>query len=461
MRTHLGLSTLLLALLSAPLCPQIDEPARDGAVVDVQLSRVVADAVRSAERAAERAAILERGRAYTEHRWVASEANVLHGDDGAGVLVHTPDAEYSPGGWHADGRVNVGVPYKWGGFDSLAEFDAAVAAGQPAGELTDGVDLDASRRAVGVDCSGFVARCWNLPNKQSTRSLGGLSVPLASYAELLPGDLINKYDAHAMLFVEFADAARTRVRVLEAAMPLVREWVYPVAALERSGFLPYRYQPLDPSWVSLDAPRDADPRSFTVPARFESSGPAQQLAFDDPFLARDPLADARPGDWARYRLHQDAAPLDTALELTRTLVARDDALTLQTRAARGPAATEVQARAPARAGRLARWIALDHDAQPLELGALQSAVRTPGSVLLADGTRLPATKLVLQLDAEMVMRSQRVPLELTLSALLGSDAGLDGLFELERRTRYGLDALSGVAVERLTLLAHSAARAAD
>ena len=48
------------------------------------------------------------------HRWRATEANVLHGEDTAGVRVDTPDSGYRRGGFHSDGRGNVGVPYKWG-----------------------------------------------------------------------------------------------------------------------------------------------------------------------------------------------------------------------------------------------------------------------------------------------------------------------------------------------------------
>jgi cell wall-associated NlpC family hydrolase len=150
------------------------------------------DASAADDVAARRAAILERARAYAEHRWTASPANVLHGADADGVLVHTPDRSQRPDGWLPDGTENVGVPYKWGGFSSLDEFDAAVAAGRPAGELTDGIDLASSAHSVGVDCSGFVQYVFAqhavaLPHAVSEQYRIGRPVPPA---DLAPGDLI-------------------------------------------------------------------------------------------------------------------------------------------------------------------------------------------------------------------------------------------------------------------------------
>src|SRR5215210_3579252 len=64
---------------------------------------------------------------FARHQWEASEKNALHGPDRAHIEVNTPD---NPAGSADDtglwkvGVVNVGVPYKWGGFDSIESFDA-------------------------------------------------------------------------------------------------------------------------------------------------------------------------------------------------------------------------------------------------------------------------------------------------------------------------------------------------
>ena len=100
-----------------------------------------------------RAEILAIAEAYRLHEWTPGPSNVLHGDDSRGVRVDTPDVSYDESGWRA-GQVNVGVPYQWGSYSSLEEFDAGVAAGHPAGHVFDATGdyrerVDASREALG------------------------------------------------------------------------------------------------------------------------------------------------------------------------------------------------------------------------------------------------------------------------------------------------------------------------
>ena len=47
------------------------------------------------------------------------------------TVCHEP--QQTRQGWWIPGEVNHGVPYQWGGFDSPASFDAAVASGHAAG----------------------------------------------------------------------------------------------------------------------------------------------------------------------------------------------------------------------------------------------------------------------------------------------------------------------------------------
>ncbi|MBN1347677.1 MAG: hypothetical protein JXQ73_33630 [Phycisphaerae bacterium] len=193
--------------------------------------------------------ILQIARRYAGHEWRATRANVFHGLDGTGQRLDTPDDSHVSGGWTAEGRINVGVPYKWGGFSSIEEFDRGIAGGKYAGcvlgkrerEMPPEKRPKPSDAAVGVDCSGFVSRCWRLPNKRTTRSLPDLCVELDSYKDLLPGDILNRYDRHVMLFKGFADAAKTRVKVYEAVRKGVKENEYAVARLAKKGFMPLRY----------------------------------------------------------------------------------------------------------------------------------------------------------------------------------------------------------------------------
>jgi cell wall-associated NlpC family hydrolase len=196
-------------------------------------------------------AIAER---YRSHRWLPSAANVRHGVDAAGIRVDTPDVSYQkPGavpGWWRVGEWNTGVPYQWGGFATPEEFDRGVAQGMAAGDVYTMekrrlLDAAVSREATGIDCSGFVSRCWGLPRSYSTRELGSLCEPLPSWDALLPGDILNTYNSHVMLFAGWEDAARTRVVAYETGVPpywLVVRRTVDRAHLEDIGFQPLRYR---------------------------------------------------------------------------------------------------------------------------------------------------------------------------------------------------------------------------
>lgn len=243
-----------------------------------------------------RAEIVAIGRAYADVRWSASEDHAFHGTDPSGVWIDTPDADFDPAGWRDDGEENVGMPYSWGGFTSLEQFRDGLELGLWAGNVPRSEHAGASPRAMGLDCSGFVSRAWNLPMKQSTRSLGALCYELDDYGDLEPGDIANKYDGHVVLVLEFTDETKSELRVLEAARLRVEESVYPVEALRRSGFVPMRYKPLDERWV----PMEHSPASFRLgdePLTFVPDG----RAAEPETLGTAHAADARLA-WARHRI---------------------------------------------------------------------------------------------------------------------------------------------------------------
>ncbi|MBC8459219.1 MAG: T9SS type A sorting domain-containing protein [Deltaproteobacteria bacterium] len=115
------------------------------------------------------------------------DTNIHHGWDSAveepKKWIDTPDKDTSEGqklrGWFRVNEVNIGIPYKWGGFNTISEFDEGIRQGKYAGDIccikpgTDPPKLypSGSDDAVGVDCSGFVCRCWGLSQPYRTSQL--------------------------------------------------------------------------------------------------------------------------------------------------------------------------------------------------------------------------------------------------------------------------------------------------
>ncbi len=189
---------------------------------------------------------------YVGHHWHSSARNVLHGRDGRGVEVQTPDQENGRGSprencWRVDAD-NIGVAYKWGGLDTPESFDAGVRAGKAAGDVytPEKRRLDSrgvSDDAVGIDCSGFICRCWKLKKRYSTYSLGDICRTLASPGDLQPADILNKASGHVLLFVRFLDPEKKRALFYESApfskcLASERD----VATLTASGYVPLRYK---------------------------------------------------------------------------------------------------------------------------------------------------------------------------------------------------------------------------
>lgn len=197
---------------------------------------------------AEALAIAEQ---YATYKWTASEKNVLHGLDRAKIPVRTPNREAgdskSDGLWSV-GSGNIGVPYKWGGFDTLESFEAGIRAGKAAGDLYSAEKrrkggAAVSPYAVGIDCSGFISRCWKVPRKHSTSTLASICRPLVSPSDLLPGDIMNTAEGHVLLFAKWLDELKNRALFYEAepfSKVIASEHI--IEAMVSSGYKPLRYR---------------------------------------------------------------------------------------------------------------------------------------------------------------------------------------------------------------------------
>lgn len=191
---------------------------------------------------------------FTNHPWRPFARNIQHGPDLTGVLVHTPDVSLNDPperpGWWMPGQVNLGIPYKWGGFDDPGSFDRAIAEGHAGGDVSTPAKRRAdnaavSSRAAGVDCSGFVSRCLKLPTVHDTSQLPAVCLPIEA-ASLRPGDILNIPRRHVLLCAGWARPDRSWIYYYETGgapdywKPGLKE--APLAALLALGYQPLRYK---------------------------------------------------------------------------------------------------------------------------------------------------------------------------------------------------------------------------
>jgi len=168
---------------------------------------------------------LSMAESYRTHTWTPTDQNLFHGKDAEGIQVETPNAGFCPEndrpGWWEIGKANAGIPYMWGGFDTPESFDAGLKQGKRAGDIYTAekrllLDDAVTKSAVGIDCSGFVSRCWKLPRSFSTRELPALCEPITHLAQLKPGDIFNTHNAHVVLFAGWLDDAHASLKAYEA-----------------------------------------------------------------------------------------------------------------------------------------------------------------------------------------------------------------------------------------------------
>jgi hypothetical protein len=229
--------------------------------------------------AVSRAEVIQIAETYWRHEWLPTEQHAFHGRDQRGVRVDTPDVAFKPPnaqrGWWVPGRVNRGIPYMWGGFSSIVEFDEGLRGGKFAGDIYTQqkrreLERAVSGEAVGIDCSGLVSRCWKLPRSFSTRELPRLCKALPSARDLRAGDILNTKNAHVLLFKEWVDGRKRRLRVYEAGSPptwKVLLGTIRLDVLERKGYKAYRYQEIVeslPEAPSLRGRPDARPNARRI-----------------------------------------------------------------------------------------------------------------------------------------------------------------------------------------------------
>ncbi|MBX2975868.1 MAG: C40 family peptidase, partial [Ignavibacteriaceae bacterium] len=193
------------------------------------------------ELASSRLAAVKLGEIYVLHKYKTTSANLapVNTTDPNGDIVRTP-------AWLIEG-LNAKVPYKWGGFQTIAQFDAGLVAGKYAGDIhTSGV----SAHAVGVDCSGFVSRCWQLTYHSATSMMPDITTQYSDWNLLKPGDAIHKV-GHVRLFLERNQNGSFRIVEASARDWGVAYWSY--TASDLATYTPRYYNNME-SDFSLNRP---------------------------------------------------------------------------------------------------------------------------------------------------------------------------------------------------------------
>lgn len=211
------------------------------AVLAGLFAAVLAPAVVPAAHAIPREDVLDNAARYAAHAWESSRDN---------QYAECTDGDYTsdyPSGSY------VGLPYDWGGYVTLDEFDDQIADGYGAGSHSWHGILSCT---TGVDCSGFVSMVWETGH-YSTSSFGGGPTTEIGWSQVERGDAVNDPGNHVVLFTHETDAGWPVFYEASGSAEKVRlnatgGWSYV------DGYQPIRFDDIEdgPSSGTRGAPRD-------------------------------------------------------------------------------------------------------------------------------------------------------------------------------------------------------------
>ncbi len=140
--------------------------------------------------AVDRDTVIQIAKSYAEHKWTCTTANTRAN------CAPSYKSDYTPGTY-------TGVPYDWGGYKTISEFDNEIKNGYGAGSHSkDGV-LSCT---TGVDCSGYVSKCWQ-EARYTTSTISQISYSIDKKS-VKKGDIFNKAGSHVVLFSHFDSSGK-------------------------------------------------------------------------------------------------------------------------------------------------------------------------------------------------------------------------------------------------------------
>jgi hypothetical protein len=168
---------------------------------------------------------IDLARDYCYHDWYCDTCN-----QSVDASCSTSWAsDYGTGGY-------VGLPYDWGGYMSLAEYDDQLDDCYGAGSHSwHGILWCTS----GVDCSGFVSKVWD-EGHYTTSSMHNVSYGV-SQSDLRRGDAVNAAGSHIVLFTHETDAGGPVFYEASGGASKVRLYVPTSGWSYLSGYDPIRY----------------------------------------------------------------------------------------------------------------------------------------------------------------------------------------------------------------------------
>jgi hypothetical protein len=126
--------------------------------------------------------VITRAQTFCFHPWTCKSQN-LTASCAAGYK-----SVYVPGDY-------LGLPYDWGGYMTLFQFDDGIKNGLGAGSYSDDGVLSCT---VGMDCSGFVSKVWDVGHF-GTSTISGTSSQIGA-SDVKPGDAFNVPGYHVILY---------------------------------------------------------------------------------------------------------------------------------------------------------------------------------------------------------------------------------------------------------------------
>ena len=114
--------------------------------------------------------------------------------------------------------------------------------GKYAGNVPEDKSRYGSYNTVGVDCSGLLTVCWELPKKIATRDIPNYATVIDNLDDIQQGDVFAKVGSHVMFFKEFANNEKTEVVIIDSTRSTgkVSQRIENVAELFSKGYVIYR-----------------------------------------------------------------------------------------------------------------------------------------------------------------------------------------------------------------------------